>query len=54
MSSGHSRHCEGYGVCSDVAQQHFAMSKMLGGRSAVKKVCEDFFDKLAGLYARPF
>ncbi len=54
MSSGHSRHCEGYGVCSDVAQQHFAMSKMLGGRSAVKKVCEDFFDKLAGHEARPF
>jgi len=46
MSSGHSRHCEGYGVCSDVAQQHFAPGKMLGGRNAVKKVLSDFFDKL--------
>ena len=46
MSSGHSRHCEGYGVCSDVAQQHFAFGKMLGGRSAVKKACGDFLDKL--------
>ncbi len=35
MSSGHSRHCEGYGVCSDAAQQHFAKGKM--------------FDKLKGL-----
>ena len=40
------RRCEGYGVCSDAAQQHFALGKMLGGRSAVKKVCKDFFDKL--------
>ncbi len=40
------RRCEGYGVCSDAAQQHFAKGKMLGGRSAVKKVCKDFFDKL--------
>ena len=40
------RRCEGYGVCSDAAQQHFARGKMLGGRSAVKKVWEDFFDKL--------
>ncbi len=38
--------CEGYGVCSDAAQQYFALGKMLGGRSAVKKVCKDFFDKL--------
>ena len=36
------RHCEGYGVCSDAAQQHFAKGKMLGGRSAVKKVCRTF------------
>ena len=42
------RRCEGYGVCSDAAQQHFALGKMLGGRSAVKKVREDFFDKLKG------
>ena len=41
------RRCEGYGVCSDAAQQHFAKGKMLGGRSAVKKVREDFFDKLS-------
>ena len=41
------RRCEGYGVCSDAAQQHFALGKMLGGRSAVKKVCKDFFDKLS-------
>ena len=41
------RRCEGYGVCSDAAQQHFALGKMLGGRSAVKKVCGDFFDKLS-------
>ena len=40
------RRCEGYGVCSDAAKQHFAKGKMLGGRSAVKKVREDFFDKL--------
>ena len=40
------RRCEGYGVCSDAAQQHFAKGKMPGGRSAVKKVCGDFFDKL--------
>ena len=40
------RRCEGYGVCSDAAQQHFALGKMLGGRSAVKKVLKDFFDKL--------
>ena len=46
MSSGHSRHCEGYGVCSDAAQQHFAKGKMFGGRSAVKKACKDFFAKL--------
>ena len=26
------RRCEGYGVCSDAAQQHFALGKMLGGR----------------------
>ena len=26
--------------------KHFALGKMLGGRSAVKKVCKDFFDKL--------
>ena len=32
------------------------MSKMLGGRSAVKKACEDFFDKLQkeALQALPF
>ena len=41
------RRCEGYGVCSDAAKQHFAKGKMLGGRSAVKKVCGDFFDKLS-------
>ena len=40
------RRCEGYGVCSDAAKQHFAKGKMLGGRSAVKKACEGFFDKL--------
>ena len=40
------RRCEGYGVCSDAAQQHFATGKMLGGRSAVKKALTGFFDKL--------
>ena len=47
------RRCEGYVVCSDAAQQHFAKGKMLGGRSAVKKVREDFFDKLKKAAAMP-
>ena len=47
------RRCEGYGVCSDAAQQHFALGKMLGGRSAVKKVCKDFFDKLQARRQNP-
>ena len=47
------RRCEGYGVCSDAAQQHFALGKMLGGRSAVKKVCKDFFDKLGPVLNGP-
>ena len=42
------RRCEGYGVCSDAAQQHFANGKMLGGRSAVKKVCRTFLTSKKG------
>ncbi|MEI3100677.1 MAG: hypothetical protein V8T45_02270 [Oscillospiraceae bacterium] len=36
------RHRQALKIKTCLAQQHFAMGKMLGGRSAVKKACKDF------------
>ena len=46
------RRCEGYGVCSDAAQQHFAFGKMLGGSSLSKKSVRTFLTSCGGIIPR--